>query len=243
MIAGWNLTSPRTEIPLSSTDMSDGSALIVGHWKLVLGAQSGYGYWTGQYSPNETKPYKDAGCPDGCLFNIIKDPTEHDDLSLEFPEIKESLMARHREIGVSAFQTDCYGQIVNSSTATIHAESAKINGVWAPYGLCTTNISWYSYINRSDSSSELDSLTVLRSTASHVEGVSGTTIIIHFVVNRGIRFAVIFIFFCLCLGVVLYCHRREHALKRQIQNGLRTTALTKNESSSDSELFLSDVIN
>ena len=44
MITGSNLTSPRTEIPLSSFG-SDGSALIVGDWKLVLGDQRGLGFW------------------------------------------------------------------------------------------------------------------------------------------------------------------------------------------------------
>ena len=81
----------------------------------------------------------DRGCPDGCLFNITKDPTEHKDLSLEFVEIKEAMMARHLEISDSAFQTDCYGQSFNLFIGELCAKLGKRGGVWAPYGFCLSD--------------------------------------------------------------------------------------------------------
>lgn len=139
LITGSNLTSPRTEIPLSSVDLK-GSAFISGDFKIVLGTQGGKGIWTGPQSPNETEQYEDTiGCPDGCLFNITKDPTEHEDLSQQFPEIKEAMMARHIEISETMFQTDCYGQTVHTNIAAVCASFSKINGVWAPYGFCLSD--------------------------------------------------------------------------------------------------------
>ena len=136
MITGNNLTSSRTEIPLSSVGSLYGSAFISGDYKIVLQAQNGLGFWTGPQSPNETQPYADSGCPDVCLFDIVNDLTEHVDLSAKYPEIKERMLERHYEISNGSFQTNCYGQNVNSTEAKNAAIDAQINGVWAPYNMC-----------------------------------------------------------------------------------------------------------
>ena len=139
LIDGSNATSPRVEVPLSSVGALYGSALISGKYKVVLATQHGLGYFTGPHSPNETAPYKDAGCPDTCLFDIIADPTEHVDLSAQYPDIKQRLLDRHYAISNGSFQTDCYGALVNQTQAKNNALAAQIDGVWAPYDMCLMN--------------------------------------------------------------------------------------------------------
>merc|ERR1712083_1178147 len=104
-----------------------------------LQAQNGLGFWTGPNSPNQTAPYKDTGCPNVCLFDIINDPTEHADLSAVYPSIKADLLRRHYAISNGSFQTDCYGESVNATQAMDNALNAQINGTWAPYNMCLMN--------------------------------------------------------------------------------------------------------
>jgi len=75
--------------------------------KIVLGAQSGKGVWTGPKSPNSTKVVdNNPGCgngnntaaPDpesgpGCLFDLSKDPTEHVDLARTQPALFQQVWA------------------------------------------------------------------------------------------------------------------------------------------------------
>ena len=139
MINGSNLTSPRVEIPLSGIGALFGSAFISGDYKIVLDTQHKLGFWTGPKSPNASIPYvhpNDTGCPDGCLFNIKLDPTEHHDLSAKHPEIKRKLLERHKIISSGQFQTDCYGANINETEAKETAINAQIYGVWAPYNMC-----------------------------------------------------------------------------------------------------------
>eukprot|EP01083_Nonionella_stella_P307519 1081263_1 len=131
LIDGSNLTSPRMEIPLSSN-----GALISEQYKLVLTAQQNLGFYTGPRSPNITRPYKDEGCANGCLFDIIEDPTEHVDLSDQYPQIKAKLMHRMNEIVNGSYQTDCYGESVNATEAKQNALNEQIDGYWAPYDMC-----------------------------------------------------------------------------------------------------------
>jgi hypothetical protein len=84
----------------------DQGALIVGAYKVVFGDQHGFGFWTGPHHPNGTADYVDAGCPDGCLFNIREDPTEHNDLRLAQPGTFAALKARLEELGTTVYQTN-----------------------------------------------------------------------------------------------------------------------------------------
>eukprot|EP01084_Bolivina_argentea_P119808 212399_1 len=135
LIDGSNNTSPRTEIALSSVNGGGtGGGFISGNYKIVLGGQNNLGFFTGPQSPNQTKPYSDKGCPNICLFDIINDPTEHNDLSSQYPDIKQKLINRMHEISNTSFQTDCYGQ--SKDNASNKAKAAQIDGYWAPYGMC-----------------------------------------------------------------------------------------------------------
>ena len=141
LIDGSNETSPRTIIPLSSVDSLYGSGYIHGNYKVVLGTQNGLGFFTGPQSPNATNHYQDAGCPKGCLFDIINDPTEHIDIQSNNTQIFTQLMNEMYAISNTSYQTDCYGIPINSSEAETNANNQKVanGGVWGPYNMCLMN--------------------------------------------------------------------------------------------------------
>eukprot|EP01060_Flectonema_neradi_P027624 TRINITY_DN37220_c0_g1_i1.p1 TRINITY_DN37220_c0_g1~~TRINITY_DN37220_c0_g1_i1.p1 ORF type:complete len:511 (+),score=127.35 TRINITY_DN37220_c0_g1_i1:63-1535(+) len=112
LITGKNATSPRTEIPLSVNHENilgfpTGQGLIQGEWKYVVGNENA-GIWMSPTYPNsstECGNFHDPGCPNGCLFNIINDPTERHDLSQSQPQIFNQLKTRLSEIAKTVFQT------------------------------------------------------------------------------------------------------------------------------------------
>ena len=144
MISGANGTSPRTEIALSyitgpSVDapLQDG-AFISGQYKLIVGKQSGVGFWWGPDYPNSSVKLNATapGCPDassgsGCLYQIIDDPSEHHDLSKQMPEKLQELLARFKEIGRSAFQSDALGSLDTAGMeAAVKGEYHGFVGPW-----------------------------------------------------------------------------------------------------------------
>ena len=84
LISGANATSPRAVLPL------DDNSIIVGDWKLLLGAVSESG-WTGYVYPNAStaggaKIDGRHNCGEtGCLFNVAVDMGEHTDRAAEQP--------------------------------------------------------------------------------------------------------------------------------------------------------------
>ena len=111
LISGANSTSPRTEI-VAGSDSSEcnfGNGTTVqalvrsDGWKLIIGSL-GQNVWSGPISPNGTQwddvPYH-CGIPTtpptgkgGCLFNVLTDPTEHDDVAASNPGIVAEMYAR-----------------------------------------------------------------------------------------------------------------------------------------------------
>lgn len=78
-------------------------------YKLVWGQQFGFGVRTGQSSPNSSMPAipsNDPGCPAGCLFDIVADPTEAFDLRNQEPAVFAHLLTRQSEIGLTVYQTN-----------------------------------------------------------------------------------------------------------------------------------------
>jgi arylsulfatase B len=117
-----NITAVRREIPLSFCNAESecefpggagDSALISWPWKIVNGTQGGLGLWQGIQFPNATDQIPqhgpDFGCPTGCLFNILEDPTEHHDLKDIYPDEFSMLWARLSEIGEGVYQTNYDG--------------------------------------------------------------------------------------------------------------------------------------
>ena len=103
MLSGQNVTSPRTEIPLSP-------GLISGDYKILVSNIS-FSIWTGAIFPNTTtdKQNIDVGhdCgTTGCLFNIKEDPEEYHDLASSQPDVLKRMQTRLEEWEKTAFNPD-----------------------------------------------------------------------------------------------------------------------------------------
>lgn len=117
LITGTNSTSPRFEwaltpfrVDIKRDDMPHDAAYMLGGFKLLVGKvwQNG---WCGQLHPNKTQPWNTWGPGQfllchyrradknkrGCLFDVINDPEERHDLSLEMPEKAEEIYAKMKE--------------------------------------------------------------------------------------------------------------------------------------------------
>ena len=123
LISGANSTSPRTEI-VAGSDSSEcnfGNGTTVqalvraDGWKLIIGSL-GQNVWSGPISPNGTNwtdtPYH-CGIPSsppvgkgGCLFNVLTDPNEHDDVVDQHPDIVAEMYARIQAHQTTAFSPD-----------------------------------------------------------------------------------------------------------------------------------------
>eukprot|EP01060_Flectonema_neradi_P036510 TRINITY_DN702_c1_g1_i1.p1 TRINITY_DN702_c1_g1~~TRINITY_DN702_c1_g1_i1.p1 ORF type:complete len:531 (+),score=111.30 TRINITY_DN702_c1_g1_i1:45-1637(+) len=110
-ISGQVDTSPRTRIPIGDSLVHDIQSptlvggLIEGEYKIIVGNQSQSG-WTGVTWPNETSSWNPSNsyqfCGNtsatGCLFNIMSDPGEHDNLAASHPELFDSMLANLSKI-------------------------------------------------------------------------------------------------------------------------------------------------
>jgi arylsulfatase I/J len=99
LLSGANATPPREYVFLgaSDTDPQSGNTIVQGvirsdGYKLLLGKVHN-NWWTGPVYPNSTTyPTGDYNCgAGGCLFNIFTDPTEHDDVAAQNPDIVKEL--------------------------------------------------------------------------------------------------------------------------------------------------------
>lgn len=108
-------TTPRTRILLSycpdpevNKCTANNSALIVGAYKIICGAQEGMGYHQFPGFPNSTAtPTATIDCAAACcLFNIIDDPTEREDLRVSKPAIFANMTAELAAEAKTVFQTN-----------------------------------------------------------------------------------------------------------------------------------------
>jgi arylsulfatase B len=149
-LSGANSTSPRTEIPVGS-DATEANLLQLGNmtvvqglvradgWKLLIG-ETGQNIWTGPYYPNASTKWDDVpyhcGVPSsppvgkgGCLFNVLSDPNEHDDVAAQHPDIVQEMYARILELQATAFSP-------NRGVVQPEACEAALNtygGFWGPF--------------------------------------------------------------------------------------------------------------
>lgn len=133
-ITGKVSQSPRTEMMLSNLVKKgkvQTAALIVNNYKLILGVQI-YGFWQGPVYPNASTDHKHEDpidCTTGCVFDIIKDPTEHQELSESMPGVKAMLMARFAELNVTTYQAPKFPL----DTAKCESYVASHRGFVGPY--------------------------------------------------------------------------------------------------------------
>ena len=107
------------------------AALIQGEFKIVTGHQGASGFWTGPVHPNATGPPDPArngtgcgafACCEGCLYNILDDPTEHHNLRASMPDKYMQMHARLAQLGNGTYQTS----YIQPGLSCLSAEQAKI---------------------------------------------------------------------------------------------------------------------
>lgn len=117
-------SSPRTKIPLSwpappppslhtyaapPPPLLGDRALIVGRYKIICGNQAGDGFWQGPVFPNGSSDPSGSfpGCvPDCCLFDIVADETEQNDLRTVQPSVFSMMERELAAMGETVYQTD-----------------------------------------------------------------------------------------------------------------------------------------
>lgn len=126
MLSGQNLTSPRTEIPLSP-------GLISGDYKILVG-NNGQAGWTGPQYPNHTNPRGGIDAKvhcntTGCLFNIREDPEERVDLADSQPDMLKHMQLRLEAWEATAFSPDRGAQWPPACETAME----KYRGFWGPF--------------------------------------------------------------------------------------------------------------
>ena len=100
ILTGENKTTPHSEIVLSYNYTGKG-AIIVGDYKLIIGSQ-GEGCDALMWSPIDypcTEGPKGDNCDPYCLYNIIQDPEEKNELSTKEPDKLQELLQHYNEYG------------------------------------------------------------------------------------------------------------------------------------------------
>ena len=79
-------------------------------------------------------PSNDPGCPTGCLFDLIADPTESRDLAAttEGKAVLAQLIARQQAIGLTVHQTNFSDVDDPSDCITLPQMLAKYDGFLGP---------------------------------------------------------------------------------------------------------------
>jgi len=107
LLSGQVSASPRNELPL------DTSAIIYGRWKLLLGDQRNAA-WQGPRYPNASSTTSTDDTmmhcgEEGCLFDVVVDFTEHDDVRETHPLVAQRLSERLSELRISFFNNNDRG--------------------------------------------------------------------------------------------------------------------------------------
>ena len=104
LISGQTKQSPREDVPISI------DTLISGDYKILTGWVSQAG-WTGPQYPNETNPHggipgvQDCG-DTGCLYNIMSDPEERENLAERQPDILKQMQEKLAKYQATYFNPD-----------------------------------------------------------------------------------------------------------------------------------------
>eukprot|EP01084_Bolivina_argentea_P042851 78987_1 len=126
---GSNQSSPRYEFV-----MSGGEGMVQGDYKLMFGKQSP-AFWTTDDYPNGTKGEPTSiNCGSaktgGCLFNIILDPTEHNDIinNSENAQLVAQIRARYLQLQKTTFYPDR-----GTPDQNCCVQIQKNGGYWGPW--------------------------------------------------------------------------------------------------------------
>eukprot|EP01084_Bolivina_argentea_P151768 264872_1 len=197
MISGQVTISPRTQYIIDST------AIIQNEWKLIYSNDKiSHSSWTGIIYPNSSSihnwPEQKEDCSNGCLFNIIEDYTEHNDVSNKYPHIVNQLI-KQIEIEKDNF-FDNSDHFTESCLATIdvpcYCEMAQnyYKTYVGPYCDMLYMVKYDSYL---DYLRKVNSLLF-----THAININQTSIISSYLVDRVLLIFIIFfiIFIAICVG-------------------------------------------
>lgn len=110
MFSGANLTSPRTEVPIASNALLQ--VLPSGEWyKLLVGSIPVAGRGAPVF-PNSTSPDPNSfsvNCSSGCLFDVMADPTEAEDLASLYPDVVAAMTSRLEVLARNFFSNNDTG--------------------------------------------------------------------------------------------------------------------------------------
>lgn len=136
LIRGANMTSPRTEIPI------DDHVLIQNDYKLIVNTTVDYAGWSGLIFPNSSSvqyPVENVrlNCRNGCLFDVVSDMTEHQNVIEGNEQIAHKMYERLEELKKGYYRNDEQGvdlcpEGVNMSCGCWWAKH-KYNGFFGPY--------------------------------------------------------------------------------------------------------------
>ena len=111
LITGENTTSPRTEIPIN------GNVLIQNNYKYMVNASFDYASWGNYIFPNSSSPQHpiqgttmDCKYP-GCLFDLDKDMTEHNNIVNENMDIVKKMDERLVELSKGFYNNKIEGTV------------------------------------------------------------------------------------------------------------------------------------
>jgi len=137
LISGTNNTSPRTEIPI------DKGTFIQGNYKLYT-ENVGYAIWSSPIFPNKTSTpvaqnevSRNCSALGGCLYDIVNDPSEYNDIAAANPTLLQNLKTRFSEVKKSYYANNETG--VDSCPPNItqdcacYAAGNYYSGFWGPY--------------------------------------------------------------------------------------------------------------
>lgn len=140
LISGNASASARKEVYLGDTDtgLQIGNTVLQGlinttsGMKVLVGEMM-WSSWPGPYSPNGTIPPNgynvSVQCEPACLFDVINDPNEHNDLAASQPETVAALLARMEEVKKTLFNPDR-----GASNKTVFCKAAQAyNGFIGPF--------------------------------------------------------------------------------------------------------------
>lgn len=147
VLLGTNESSPRTEVPIGGSDGSDhaGNTLVAGlidaqGWKLILGNVDP-AFFQGPVYPNTStaaspEPHLKCGDPNdgsgkGCLFNVLTDPYELDDVAAEQPARVKALRARIAELQAGVYNPNRGKGDKTMCTAGLEKHAGFL-GPWLP---------------------------------------------------------------------------------------------------------------
>jgi len=139
LISGQTSTLDREELPLAGGLTyerwpSRTAAFIYKEWKLIRGTLPILlSCWPGPTTPNASDSGEacETECgQEGCLFNIMDDPSEHFDVKDDHPDIYSTIMDKALASDKTQIESDIW---LNTDIEAVSVAQGRWGGVWGPW--------------------------------------------------------------------------------------------------------------